>query len=519
MQKSISLNYILILFYVIFHSLSLSAHSNESVLKDFSNIIFDIRKSRGGNGDIASSFLTFMDLVNRYKIYDKNVTFLVDEKSHIRLLSMLGEKNSLSNLITISYENELINSKPFDLYISMASPSGLLYHKSLESIPFTENAIYVIHTVLGNTENKSSLNAKSLVKLKNSYFDMSSPGLSESELGVYGDSVAQMLRGKSEEFTRNYLLSEINKISDAKLSQQLNLLLTKKSFSNSKIGLVYGITLKETTSQFEKYLEGVVNLLNEPICLITPSKVDLTTFQNEKLKSQIQIMDENNTMPLIGEKNKIYILKVKNLPHSIFVGLTYLSMKQGIVPIGAGDGFLSAAIQLEEPFSLTKVKWNSKNIENLKSLLLKELTSNSFQVNTHADGNKLIEDIFEKNDLSKTMQLINFRKIFKNLRLKVPILTDSLIKMVVGLRNLDSGFTLTEDKLSSLGLKSVLPSELERRKQISLNQTSIVSMLESLKVSDIYSAEVKKIFMSFYDKKKENILNTVNNKCISLFYN
>lgn len=495
-------------------------YSQQILLKDFSRILFDIRNSRGGNGDTASSLLTFMDLATRYNINDVDITFLVDDESNRRLNSMLGEDHKFRKQMTIAYEGDLSSSKPFDLYISMASPSGLLTHKTLDGIPFTENAIFVIHTVLGNTENESSMNAKSLIKVRNSYFDLPSPGLSEFELGVYGDPVAQMLKGKSEEFTKNFLLSEINKLTDSNLSNQLISLLTKQTFSNSKISLAYGITSKDTKIQFESYLQGILKSANDPICIITPSKFDLHSIQNENIRARIKVLDSNSPLPQAGDKNTVYILKVKNLPHSVFVGLTYYSMKQGVVPIGAGDGFLSAAIQLGEPFSLTKVAWNNSNIENLKKLLLKQLSLLSLKMYHHSDPHKLVEDVFEKIDLSRSFELNNLREAFHNLSRIVPNLTNSLVNMVIGLRRLDANSSLNnKNALMSLGLTPVLPEEIKRRIQIYLNKSSKEALLDVVLGSEMYSPEAKQILQKFYSQTQNSITNAKGKICSSLFIN
>ena len=51
--------------------------------QEFGNILFDLRNSRGGNGDVAAGYLTLMTFLDRYQIKNK-LTLLVDQEGEKR---------------------------------------------------------------------------------------------------------------------------------------------------------------------------------------------------------------------------------------------------------------------------------------------------------------------------------------------------------------------------------------------------------------------------------------------------
>jgi hypothetical protein len=112
------------------------------------------------------------------------------------------------------------------------------------------------------------------------------------------------------------------------------------------------------------------------------------------------------------------------------------SMRAGLVPVGAGDGFLSAAIGLGGPFVQTRVPWNAKNIANLHSHL-KALNDSSAdpKIRDTAESNLgLLNGIFGRVDLQEAQKLKNIEELFRNLRGRIPNLSESLMNAAVMVR-------------------------------------------------------------------------------------
>lgn len=79
-------------------------------------------------------------------------------------------------------------------------------------------------------------------------------------------------------------------------------------------------------------------------CLLTPLRFDDSDIVDPELRQRVVLVANEASLPDHVEPGKIYIVKTKTLPHRVFVGLIAYSMRKGLVPVGAGDGFLSAAI-------------------------------------------------------------------------------------------------------------------------------------------------------------------------------
>jgi hypothetical protein len=131
----------------------------------------------------------------------------------------------------------------------------------------------------------------------------------------------------------------------------------------------------------------------------------------------------------------VYILKTPTLPHPVFVGLTALSMKQGVTPVGAGDGFLSAAITLGEPFVMTKVGWNAKNIANLE-LRLNKIVADKVVKGRSFKGLdfSLFSMVYSKGKLSEAQKLQFFRDVYFELKERIPSLTERIMSAAVGVK-------------------------------------------------------------------------------------
>jgi hypothetical protein len=419
--------------------------------REFKEVVIDLRNSRGGNGDVGAGYLTLMDLLWRYRIQN-HITLLVDAEGSKRLNFLLSERYPLPPQVETRTIDTIDKNRKVDFYLALASPSGTLKNKPYENIPFAENAILMVQTVLGNTENKMSINPMGLIEINGLKLNMQPAGIGPEEIGIYNDFIANFLRGRDEDFSRRFVLSELESIDQENTRHQIEMILTKKSLAGTRTGLVYGVTSKDTRGMMTPYLQSLAQRSDESFCLITPSRFDLRFVEDPALRSRIEIFNEESKLPEKAEPGKIYILLTPNLPHPFFVGLTKYAMTQGVTPIGAGDGFMSAGITLGEPFVLTRVPWNARNIENLKQHLLK---IGSTSVSPDQQFDTLIKSIYGDIDFTRALELQNYRSIYQKLRLSIPNLNDALLKYALAIKSLSKkgiGAVADARALQSLGL-------------------------------------------------------------------
>lgn len=483
------------------------------VSQKYSTILIDLRNSRGGNGDVAAGYLTLLDLLNRYEISSK-IYLLVDNESHVRLNSFIGVNRTLPKQVQVIREaSEISSNERIELYLSMANPSGRLQHKSIEAIPISKRTPLLVQTTLGNTENTKSLNPYALLQIDNLKLEMNSAGIASNEAGIYGDPIAMNLRGKSIKQARDFIISEIDSISNESTQTQILDLINGNKLKNSNVGLVYGVTAQNVKEQFETYLEGLVNQSNKSFCLITPSKFVLSSISNSDLRSKVSVYTSESDLPRYAENNHIYILKTPNLPHSVFVGLTYYSMKQGVVPVGAGDGFFSAAIALGEPFVLTRVPWNADNINNLKKRLMEV-----GQLNSNLD--LLLNQIFGEINLEGASRLLQWKSLFSQLYGRVSLLTDSIVTTLMGIEDIidQKGVHLIQNRdLKRLKLRVQDEKSLAQRQRKMMEVSEKSQLLKNLFEDSSLDLKTMEILKNYY-QTQNGAGNKVNKlKCSKLF--
>lgn len=211
---------------------------------------------------------------------------------------------------------------------------------------------------------------------------------------------------------------------------------------DAKIGLVYGISSDQTQRQFESYLTGLASDSQSAHVLFTPSSFKLESIQNQTLREKITYISSAAAMPENAELGRIYVVETKTLPHEVFVGMMALSMKNGVVPVGAGDGFMSAAIELGEPFVLTQVPWNRMNIRHIHERLI--ALALKFKVGA-ADITllrNLLTRNFDQSDFNSARLLARFAPLFRLLRDQVPNLSDRLMEIALEAPSLKDAHTI-----------------------------------------------------------------------------
>jgi hypothetical protein len=258
---------------------------------------------------------------------------------------------------------------------------------------------------------------------------MGHTGIGPKEAGIYSDSVAMLLSGKSPEQVKDFIMSQRDFVRDSYSKSSVSEILAGTKLRGAKFGLVYGISSELTRGQFESYLRGLISKKDDAYCLVTPSDFEIDSINDPELKSKVHLISYGQTLPDRIDPNKIYIVKLKTLPHALFVGLLAYSMKLGLVPIGAEDGFMSAAIHLGGPFVLTRVLWNEGNIKTYKTLLKIEFRKLYFPEFIDNSGfDQALEGVFGEIDLSKARSLRAWPEVFESVRYKIPDLFEQLLK-------------------------------------------------------------------------------------------
>jgi hypothetical protein len=410
---------------------------------DFQEILFDMRGSRGGNGDVAAGYLTIMDLIVNYGLHS-HITVLVDKASEGILKRLAAGNVDFWSSIKTETLKTLPQKKQFDLYLALASPSGT-FNRAAElqeknstgeakinlvpnkKINIAKDGVMIVQTVLGNTENSDAINYPAVVRNNGTNYTMSPAGIGIHEAGIYSDYVAESLRDKTSTEISNYILSELPSIGDDFSRIAIEQILQNRVLKNSEIGLAYGISLKDTQIQFRSYLDGLSANSSKGYVIITPSGFNLKALGTRfDLHDRVTLINDIADLPEQTKPGHIYIVKVKTLPHKVFVGLIAKSMKDGLVPVGAGDGFLSAAIQLGGPFALTKVKWNKANLENISKRL-----ENSIK---QLEVKEFIHSVFVEADLKYAQGLKQVAPSFSHLIEEIPKLTERIMNAAILVR-------------------------------------------------------------------------------------
>lgn len=428
-------------------------------LPTISNVVVDVRGARGGNGDVAASYLTVSDMIARKSLASRAPTFrfLMDEDAQEILAKMLGRKvepgdSAFLGRLQFHDAKTLPKDSPADLYLTLANPTGKLQHpkdlrrpakkKPKGFIPVDDKTVIVAQTVLGNTEDWGKKNPYALVQVGDAKLKMTPAGLAAGEQGVYGDYVARKLRGRSQDDVRSYLLENLVRIPSAKDRIVLRRLIEGKSYRGAELGLVYSIHSKEQKQQFSRYLKALVDSAQKDgksYVLVSPLAFTADDVPKD-LRGKVTIRD-GKTVPLpeAAEPGKVVFIRTKALPHRVFVGLMAYSQ---IPPVIAGDGALSAAVALGKPFVSTKVDWNAANLEHL--------IERFSEGNEDPSSKQLMKDVFGEMKLERGLAVASQPGLFARLASQIPTLTDNIVTAVNAARVLDNKRIPLEPLVSSV---------------------------------------------------------------------
>lgn len=419
----------------------------------FANIVFDVRNSRGGHGDVAAAWLTATDILERLsrsRAPPPRITFIVDASAMgilTRLLDRPIEPGATAFEDKIRFETPRSLPAAFpiaDLYLTLASPSGSLRNRDsmtgnprlrrallrlgkffprllpfAEKIPVGKGTVFITQTVLGNTENPDSKNPYGLMQLDRRALRLLPAGLASRESGVYSDPVAWRLRGRSKEELRGFLLERLDAMDNRADAQMLRGIVTGERLSGALPALAYGISADSVKPQFESYLSGLAHdaaALGRSYVLMTPSQFFASELKDAALRERVRVISDADQLDASAEPGTIYVVKANTLPHAVFIGLMAYSR---VPPVLAGDGAMSAAIVLGRPFVMTQVAWNARNLASLRERL-----------DAHTDDpqeKNVLQAVYGELDLSRALELSRYAAGFERLGGQVPGLTDHLL--------------------------------------------------------------------------------------------
>lgn len=415
------------------------------------HIVFDVRGSRGGHGDVAAAYLTAYDLLDRTAGRDDaitpSVTFIAGETER-RILSRLTGRTVRSgddlfdgHAKVYAYGLPKDASAP-DVLMNLAAPEGE-YKPPLPGddkygLRLAKNTVILTQTVFGNTESESKGPATVLINGRR--LELSNAGLARADAGVYADPVARALRRMTPEQRKTFALERLEE-ADVPGSAAAGAVVRGEVLSGAELGLAYGISMKEVKPQFERYLSGLAERLDKTggsYVIATPSSFVAEDVRSIRLRDRIEVITGDPVLPEKAEKGKIYILKTGTLPHPAFVSLMALSRPP---PVVAGDGAMSAAIGLGRPFVLTRVGWNEDNIEAYGRRLA---------ARAPPERRALLKAVFEKGALERAVDLDALEPAFEETSRAIPLLTDTMFAAIQAARDLESPDVRTPDLIAGI---------------------------------------------------------------------
>lgn len=414
---------------------------------DAKQIVFDVRGSRGGHGDVAAAYLTTFDILDRTvghpDAVTPRVTLIADPTERSILSRLLGrpvrDGDSLFDGHARVYGPQTLpaDHPPADLVMTLAAPNGEFSRKgdlrwidrqqSGEGvIPVTERSAILTQTVFGNTEALGTDVAT--IMIGGLRLELSHAGLARRDAGVYTDPIARLLRGHARETVGRFVLDEASR-TEVPGAAAVTAVLTGEVLAGAQAGLAYGISMKEVKPQFERYLQGLsveARRTGGSYALFTPSGFSLSDVEDDALRGRITVIEPDRSMPERAEPGRIYIVKTGTLPHPLFVGLMAYSRPP---PVLAGDGAMSAALGLGRPFVMTGVEWNQKNIDVFAQRLASRAAPKD---------RSLVYSVYFDLALEKALQLEALAPAYEEVSRAIPSLTDTMLAAVEAARHAPS---------------------------------------------------------------------------------
>ncbi len=423
------------------------------------NIVFDVRGSRGGHGDVAAAYLTAYDILDRTVdnpgAVTPKITFVAGETERGILTRLVGRKvrdgdDLFDGLAKVFEPTTLPENHPTaDVLMNLASSEGeFSRHSDLRwanwagatggNIPVNQRTVILTQTVFGNTESATKGPATALVGGRR--LELSHAGLARHDAGIYADPVARELRGRSRADVTRYVKAQLEK-TEIGGTAAVHAIIDGEVLQGAQVGLAYGISMKEVKPQFERYLIGLANKAwdeKSSYAIVTPSAFKLEDVKSPELRARMVVYDGDRVMPEKAERGKIYVIKTGTLPHQLFVGLMALSRPP---PVLAGDGAMSAAVGLGRPFVMTKVGWNDANIK---------IFADRLSVRASPGKAELIKAVYVDSKLERASELDGLFTAYAETARAIPNLTDTMFAAVEVARDAESTAKTTDEILGGV---------------------------------------------------------------------
>lgn len=419
-------------------------------------IVIDVRGSRGGKGDVAAGYLFAMDLMENYKLSNP-IVFLAEDTERSILLDLANGVKGFDDNFSVKRLSDFTEDDVFDLCIQLANKTGDIRNREdfrfvrsgsllkrrkprKANLNIAEDGVVISQPVIGNTEDY--FRSRGTLWYKGSRYALTTPGLEPGQSGVYRDFIALRLRDLNFADTLDFVQSSLDKAIFLYRHSEDNL---KTATDLAKvqaiqIGLVYGISLNGPQRQFYDYLEVLLNEpRNKPLVIFSPSSFDLEKFAETKgaATKNLELVTTKEWLPKNLSTDKVYLVLTENLPHPTFIGLMAASMKNRFVTIGAGDGFMSAAINLGGPFAMTTVVWNVENV-NAFGKVLYDLAERKLSTRLGmSTARKLFIDVFTGKKLAKAPALSRYEDLFKSLNEYLPDFAERILDSAYKIKQVD----------------------------------------------------------------------------------
>lgn len=441
------------------------------------SILIDSRRPIAGNGDTASVIYLVQNLMRRG--FQNKVDILVDEKSSRILRALSKNLPGFSKAVNLITESEL-SEKVYTLVIRSGLPSGRVFVESLRmtsksalaqlrKVNISKQTIFLSTTIYGNSKNKASVQPLSLIGQDNKFYLLPATGLdisrdSEnkvntenkqielnfSEAGIFRDPFSLSIRNWSIETIEKFLIKQatIHSPDLAKLIQEVIQLRTQNV---ARYSLAYGFSIPQVRKQARDYFRS---LLASPYSsvVLTPSAFnrDLLESFTEAEQKDIHLISLNEFVESgyqVSRKH-LTVIQIPNVPHHIFSALLLASNRNGVVPLGAGDGFFTTALSLGIPFAPTIVEWNIRNVRALSRILQIEAFRQNFSFMSLQHLRRVFSAIpSDPIELVHSQQLLRYDSIFRSSIEQIPDLTNTIdhaIMHIRGTRPLPKGMSPVE---------------------------------------------------------------------------
>ncbi len=330
--------------------------------------------ARGGFGDVSAGYLSALALFNDCPPTQPIQIEMANDDTD-RIFSRLVGNNVRFRMALDTYVTGTRENSEVDMIVIPATDQGRL-SGSERKITRRHDTVVVKAPVFADSENRGMpFRGFGQISYRGVALRTSVPGPGPHESGIYPDPIARLFFDRDHDGLR----TEIAYLADKNQLPDLQNLIDSR-LRDARVGLIYGVSSPKVSSFFFGYLKGLeAQAQGAPIVLFSPSNLEEqfgdTKAVNEALGSDYLNRFEVRRLNDLSKgwsptPGKITLIETPTLPNTVFVGLLAYTAANGLVPLGAGDGFISSAIQLGIPFVLTQIRHNQSVIASLKHNLI-----------------------------------------------------------------------------------------------------------------------------------------------------